>query len=116
MPRFRLSRPARTDILNILATSDERWGPQATRRYNAILNLALRKVAAEPRGLTTRDRSDLLPRLRSFHIRHMRGSPEARVARPVHVIYYREIGAGLIEIVGVLHERMEPSRHFGRFR
>jgi len=32
---------------------------------------------------------------------------------PVHMLYYRVIQPGLVEIVRVLHERMEPSRHFG---
>jgi toxin ParE1/3/4 len=32
------------------------------------------------------------------------------VRRPVHVIYYREIAPGLVEIVRILHERMEPGR------
>jgi len=31
----------------------------------------------------------------------------------VHVLYYRTAAPGLIEIVRVLHERMEPSRHIG---
>jgi hypothetical protein len=30
---------------------------------------------------------------------------------PVHVLYYRVAQKGVIEIVRVLHERMEPSRH-----
>jgi len=29
------------------------------------------------------------------------------------VIFYRAAGPGLIEIVRVLHERMQPSRHIG---
>lgn len=39
--------------------------------------------------------------------------PGAEVKRPVHVLYYRIVAPGLIEIVRVLHERMEPSRHVG---
>src|SRR5437016_421892 len=39
-------------------------------------------------------------------------SPQMKVGRPVHILYYRKIQPGLIEIVRVLHERMEPSRHF----
>ncbi len=31
----------------------------------------------------------------------------------VHVLFYRVVRPGLAEIVRVLHERMEPSRHFG---
>ena len=33
--------------------------------------------------------------------------------KPAHVLYYRILDLGLIEIVRVLHERMEPSRHIG---
>jgi hypothetical protein len=35
------------------------------------------------------------------------------VRRPVHVLFYRVVRPGLVEIVRVLHERMEPSRHCG---
>jgi len=74
----------------------------------------MRKVAADPEGPATRERAELMPGIRSFHIRHARGSdPEARVRRPAHVLYYRIIRAGLIEIVRVLHDRMEPNRHLG---
>ena len=31
--------------------------------------------------------------------------------KPVHVLFYRVLKSGLVEIVRVLHERMEPSRH-----
>ena len=69
----------------------------------------MRKVAADPDGPETRDRAELLRGLRSLHIRQVRrGGPGPMVGRPVHVIYYR-----VIEIVRVLHERMEPCRHVG---
>ena len=72
----------------------------------------MRKVAIEPEGPATRDRRELLPSIRSFHIRHARGdNQDAKVSRPAHIVYYRVIHPGLVEIVRVLHERMEPSRH-----
>jgi toxin ParE1/3/4 len=112
MARYRLSGPARADVAHILATSAERWGTEARRRYTAILAAAMRKVATDPEGPVTRERADLLPGIRSFHIRHAGSSDaEAKVGRPVHVLYYRVITPELIEIVRVLHDRMEPSRH-----
>lgn len=72
----------------------------------------MRRVAKHPDGRSTSDRSELRPGIRSFHIRHARDeSREARVANPVHVIFYRVTQPGVIEIVRVLHDRMEPSRH-----
>jgi toxin ParE1/3/4 len=112
MARFRLSRLAQADFTHILANSAERWGIQGRRRYAAILAAAMRKVAAAPEGPTTRARSELAPGLRSFHIRYARPEdPNAKVRRPVRILYYRLITPELIEIVRVLHERMESGRH-----
>jgi toxin ParE1/3/4 len=112
MSLFRLSRPAQADLANLLSMSAERWGAEGRRRYAATLATAMRRVAAEPQGRGTRDRADLLPGIRSFHIRHAgRETAEVKVRRPVHILYYRVVQPGLIEIVRVLHERMEPSRH-----
>jgi toxin ParE1/3/4 len=111
MARFRLARPAQTDLAGILATSLERWGTEGQRRYATILTTAMRVVANEPQGLFTRDRAQLQTGLRSFHLRHVRADePGATVRRPVHVIYYRVIQPGLVEVVRILHERMEPGR------
>lgn len=113
MGRYRLSEPAKADIASVLRTSEMRHGLQARIRYRALLTAALRRIAAEPTGISTVDRSDLLDGIRSFHIRHSRAeSREAPVGDPVHVIFYRAVAPGLVEIVRVLHERMEPSRHF----
>lgn len=114
MARFRLSRLAEADLAYILATSTERWGADAARRYAALLAAAMRKVAADPQAPATRARSELRPGIRSFHIRHARADmPEPRVRRPAHVLYYRALAPDLIEIGRVLHERMEPNRHPG---
>ena len=114
MARFRLSPLARADLAQILATSVERWGIEGKRRYAAVLAAGMRKVAAEPEGPTTRDRVELFRGIRSFHLRNARaGDAGPKVRRPVHVLYYRVVRPGLVEIVRVLHERMEPSRHIG---
>jgi toxin ParE1/3/4 len=111
MARFRLSRQAKADLTHILATSAERWGVEGRHRYAALVAAAMRKVAADPEGPTTRDRAELAPGVRSFNTRHVRvDDPKAKVRRPVHVLYYRVSAPDLIEIVRVLHERMEPSR------
>jgi toxin ParE1/3/4 len=114
MARYRLSDPAKADIVAILRRSEELHGKDARSRYRACLTAAMRRVAADPEGRSTVDRSDLDPGIRSFHIRHSREeSREAPVSNPVHVIFYRVAQPGLVEIVRVLHDRMEPSRHVG---
>ena len=72
----------------------------------------MRRVAEAPEGRSTSDRSEVRPGIRSFHIRHSRGeSHETPVANPVHVLFYRVPEPGVIEIVRVLHERMEAQRY-----
>jgi toxin ParE1/3/4 len=112
MARFRLARPAQTDLANILATRAERWGAAGRQRYAAVPAAAMRQVAAEPDGPLARKRPDLRSGIRSFHVRYARRPTEgAKVTRPVHILYYRAAEEGVIEIIRVLHERMDPSRH-----
>jgi toxin ParE1/3/4 len=114
MARYRVSRPARADITRVLATSADTWGPEGRRRYAALLAAAMRQAAADPEGHMTRDCGALLRSVRSLHLRHVRAPhPAAKVMRPLHSLYYRAIAPDLIEILRVLHERMEPSLHLG---
>lgn len=114
MARYRLSEPAKADIASILRKSEELHGKEARIRYRACLTAAMRRVAADPEGRSTVDRGELDPGIRSFHIRLSRDeSPQAPVANPVHVLFYRVISPVVVEIVRVLHERMEPRQHIG---
>ncbi|HLY57387.1 MAG TPA: type II toxin-antitoxin system RelE/ParE family toxin [Stellaceae bacterium] len=114
MARYRLAEPAKADISAILRQSEALHGRAARIRYRACLTAAMRRVAADPEGPSTVDRRELAPGIRSFHIRHSRDeSREAPVAHPVHVIFYRVRDPPTVEIVRVLHDRMEPRRHVG---
>jgi toxin ParE1/3/4 len=113
MARFRLSEPAKADLAAILRRSGDLHGAEARNRYRACLTAAMRRVATDPDGRLTVDRGSLAPGLRSFHIRHERErSDKPSVAEPVHILFYRVTAPGLIEIARVLHQRMDPSRHF----
>jgi toxin ParE1/3/4 len=112
MARFRLSLRARADLARILATSAERWGTQGRQRYAALIAAAIRRVASDPEGRSTQSRDDLLRGIRSFHTRYAR-TAALKVKSPVHVLYYRAVAPGLVEIVRVLHEHMDPGRHIG---
>lgn len=112
MARYRLSEPAKADIGAILRRSEELYGKEARIRYRACLTAALRRVAADPEGHSTVDRAELDAGIRSFHVRHSRDeSREAPVVNPVHVLFYRVIQPGVVQIVRVLHDRMEPRLH-----
>jgi toxin ParE1/3/4 len=112
MASYRLTDRAKADAAAIMRTSQRRHGREARIRYRALLSAAMRRVAAEPEGLSTAGHSELMPGLRSFHIRHARTQTgAATVKNPVHIIFYRIVAPGRVEIVRILHERMEPGRH-----
>ncbi len=114
MARFRISRPARSDIAGILSASETRWGGEARGRYESLIATAMRQAASDPQGEATRDRSDMSPGLRSLHLRRVRvREQQLKVKEPVHVVFFRMAEPDLVEIVRVLHERMELSRHLG---
>jgi toxin ParE1/3/4 len=108
--RYRFSEDAKTDLTQILTTSLERWGASRQNRYQSLLTAATRELAVNPERAMSVDRGDLLPGLRSFHVRYMGRSHG--VKSPVHVIYYRPLRASII-VLRVLHERMEAAAHFG---
>jgi toxin ParE1/3/4 len=85
-------------------------GTRRRCRYSVLLTTAMLKVANNPEGPTARDRTDLGRGIRSFHLRHARAA-ETKVGRPVHILYYRVVRPDVVEIVRVLHERMEPGRY-----
>ena len=82
-------------------------------RYRGLLTAALRRIAETPNGVSTADRSEIFEGLRSHHIQHSRtqSREEPDIAEPVHVIFFRVPQPDLIDVVRVLHERMEPSLH-----
>jgi plasmid stabilization system protein ParE len=47
-------------------------------------------------------------------LRHVRTrDKDARVEAPVHAIYFQYVGANDVEILRILHERMDPALHIG---
>ncbi|MGH7121962.1 MAG: hypothetical protein ACREFP_23710 [Acetobacteraceae bacterium] len=96
MAQFQLSEPAKADISAILRRGEELNGSDAVRcnRSGPAFNGPL------DRGI------------RSFHTWHRRDeSRKAPVADPVHMLFSRVTGPGVVEIVRVLHDRIEPRQH-----
>src|SRR5262245_15744826 len=112
MAQYRLAHAAKTDVAAILRRSKQLHGEQARIRYRALLTAALRHVAAHPEGPLSTNCAELGSGVRQFHIRHSRKeSLEAPVSNPVHVIFYRLHRPRPVQVLRVLHERMEPRLH-----
>ena len=73
------------------------WGEEQAERYLRLLNTGFEQIAEDPtRGRPCDD-------IREGYRRHRVGH---------HVIFYRpEEEAGLVDVVRVLHERMDFGRH-----
>lgn len=92
MSGFRLTRKAREDLRDIGRYTQETWGREQRNRYLALLDQAFHDLAASPRK--GRDCGGL----RAGYRKHGVGK---------HVIFYRSVVTGGIEIVRILHERMD---------
>lgn len=95
MPSFRLTAKARDDLKSIGHFTQQRWGRDQRNNYLAQLDESFHVLAREPhKGRACND------------IRE--GYRKYRVGR--HLIFYRESGGG-IEIVRILHQRMDLEAH-----
>lgn len=113
MARYRLAPAARSDVAEILIYSHQMFGPLARSRYRGLMETAFRLVAEQPRRPGAAVRPDLGEGLMRFHLRHCPDAAlrDGRVQRPCHAVYYRVVELGLIDILRVLHDRMDPRRH-----
>lgn len=104
MARYRLSTRSQRDLATILTTSLERWGPERQHRYARLLLATFEAAATDPRGPSTRPTA--IRGVRCLHAKHL---PHQEVKDPVHLVYFR-VRASVVEIVRVLHERMDVER------
>lgn len=114
MQQYRISNPARADIVDILRLSQTRFGDQARQRYQALILAALQALADTPYRIGSHDRDELAPGLRSYHLIYSRQqAKQARgmVKNPRHIVFYRVANDDVIEVVRLLHDAMEVQLH-----
>lgn len=92
MPLFTLTNMAKADLKGIADFTQSRWGREQRNLYLQMLDVSFRQLAANP--LKGNDCSDIRIGYRKLNV----GS---------HVIFYRQTRADTIEIVRVLHGRMD---------
>ena len=97
MPGYFLTKKAKDDLKAIGRYTQETWGREQRNRYLSLLDAVFQNLAVHP--LIGRDCSVIRPGYRKQGIGK-------------HIVYYRQIENGEIEIVRVLHERMDVEQHF----
>ena len=102
--RVRLGAAAEVDFANILKWTTENFGARQSRVYRDILVQAIGELADGPDVAGSKARDEIMAGLRTLHIalRGRRGS---------HFLMYRAAPNSTIEIVRILHDRMDLRRH-----
>ncbi len=107
--RLRLSAAAERDLLGILRWSQAQFGPSARRRYEALIQAALRGLAGAPTAPGSRQRPEIGTGVRSWHLRLSRDKAVVDgevVRRPRHFILYRVEGDTVL-VGRILHDSMD---------
>ncbi|HMA74240.1 MAG TPA: type II toxin-antitoxin system RelE/ParE family toxin [Xanthobacteraceae bacterium] len=102
--RVRLGAAAELDFANILKWTTENFGAQQSRRYREALVEAIGELASGPDVAGSNARDEIMPGLRTLHVAR-------RGRRGRHFLLYRIPRGKVIEIVRILHDRMDLRRH-----
>ena len=96
MSRYLLSPAARADLEQIWDYTHERWGAEQAEAYLSDLVRAMQRASANP--VIGRACDDIRPGYRKLPA----GS---------HVLFYRTTDEGVVDVVRILHRRMDVDRH-----
>jgi len=102
--RVRLGAAAEVDFANILKWTSENYGARQSHVYRNTLVQAISELTEGPNIAGSRARDEITAGLRTLHVmrRGRRGS---------HFLMYRAAPNSTIEIVRILHDRMDLRRH-----
>jgi toxin ParE1/3/4 len=92
MPGFTLTNKAIADLKDIGRYTQKQWGREQRDTYLTMLDACFHPLAANP--LHGKDCNDI----RNGYRKHTAGS---------HVIFYRQMSSDTVEIIRVLHGRMD---------
>ncbi len=107
--RVRLSKDAKRDLGKITSWTRKRFGTIQAIVYRDILIGAITALRDGPNHVASKSREEMAPGIRMLHV--------ARLGKNAsHVLIYRTAESGTIEIVRILHDRMEISKHLSAAR
>lgn len=92
MPEYFLSKKAISDLKNIWNYTYEKWSENQADKYYQMLIEGFKEVSKNPNS--GKEYSIILDNLRGY-----------KAGR--HIIFYRETEEGIVEIIRILHEKMD---------
>ena len=99
MPKYKLTNKAVSDLSDIWNFTFENWNEKQADKYYKTILKEFRAIAQDPEK--GRSYEKLLLNLRGSNINK-------------HIIFYRILEHGIVEIERILHEGMDLKRHFGK--
>jgi toxin ParE1/3/4 len=113
---YRLTRTAEDQIDALLLDSARDYGLEAAGRYGQLILTVMGALGEEPHMIGSVEVARL-PGIRAYPTRlaKRRIEPARRVAAPRHLIVYRSAADGVVEILGLVHDRMVLSRAARKF-
>ena len=108
---YRLTQAAEEQVDAFLFDSARTWGLEAAGRYGQLILVVMAALGDEPDMLGSVEVPQLSG-IRAYPTRlsRLRVEPARRVAAPRHLVIYRLASDGVVEILGLVHDRMVLSR------
>lgn len=111
MRRLTVSKPARTDLLNILEYTTDRYGRIIAHYYDMLLNQAIKDIRKDPYRLGSKHLPEIGKTIRSYHIASSRTRAGKTVKKPRHLIFYSLANENEVIILRILHDSRDTVRH-----
>ena len=109
--RLFLAARAEEDIAAIRAYSIEHFGTAAAKAYLDLIRQALKDIRADPLHALSRERAEIGPGVRSYHISLSRERAGSPVRSPRHFVLYYRRAETEIAVSRILHEARDIGRH-----
>lgn len=108
---YRLLRTAEDQVDHIVLASAREWGIEAAGRYHRLMLAVFAALGASP-DLRGSYEIGKVAGVRAYPLRLGRSRVEQgqRVDRPRHIVVYRTGRDGVVEVIGVAHDRMLLAR------
>jgi len=113
-PKYVLSPSANADIEDVLRWTASAFGENARDRYEILIFQSLKDIVDDAHRIGSYAVEGLKSAARTYHVRFSRdrvSNRNERVHKPRHVLVYRTRQDDVVEIIRVLHERMDPDLH-----
>ena len=111
MRKLTITKPARSDILDIRKYTANRYGHSAANSYDTLLKQAIRDVREDPYRLGSKNRPEISKNIRSYHTMLSRTRAGRTVKKPRHFILYFLPNENEIAISRILHDSRDIVRH-----